>query len=145
MKMNILVDALFGLAMERFGFIGVFPLLCGVPLFLTIELTYIAMSLVKGREILLVASWRVGLSLVASMLFWQYIVNERPLGFPTKGLPNYIELGVMVLLDGVLYATRCRQALAGNVRKMKQLEHIAVAAMPIAAILLAFLFPRIPE
>ena len=143
--MKTVFDMLFDFAMECFGFIGVFPLLCGVPLLLAIELTYVAMSLVKGRKILLVASWRVCISLIVSMLVWQYIVNERPLGFPTKGLPNYIELGVMVLLDGVLYATRCRQALAGNVRKMKQLEHIAVAAMPIAAILLAFLFPRIPE
>lgn len=79
------------------------------------------------------------------MLFWQCIVNEHLLGFPTKGLPNYVELGIMVVLDGVIYAMRCRQALAGNVSKMRQLEHIAVAAMPIAAILLAFLFPYIPE
>ena len=128
------------------GFIfdcSIFAILLGVPTFVVMDLFYIIISVLRKRDVQIIYSLGDLIIIVLSIWIWGYIVYSHLLF--VKTMVNYIESGVIAMSACALYAIRCFYAYKGNLRKINLWQKISFVVIPVIAILLAILFPGIPE
>ena len=115
------------------------------PFFLIIETSYIVISIMQKRKIRLVLSWCDLPILCSSIAIWGYLVSLNLKCFPNKSLANLIEPGVLALYACVTYMIRCCYAFKGDSIRMERWRFISMTSIPLVAVLLALLFPCLPE
>ena len=130
---------------DDFFLLSISTIVFSLPLFLIIEAFYIVISSVHKRRIYLVLSWCDLPIICCSIAIWGYIVSINPMGFPCKSLANLIEPAIFTSVACVLYAIRCYHAFKGNLEGMDRWGKISAITVPFTAILLALLFPGLPE
>ena len=133
------------LLVDDFFLLSLAAIVYAIPLFIIVETVYVASSLVLKRQIQLVLSWTDFPTIVLSIALWGCLVEKMPWGISNKSLANLVEPGLFSALACVLYAIRCYCALTGNNGKMKVWEWVSVVAIPVVAVLMAFLFPCLSE
>lgn len=116
-----------------------------IPFFLVTEMAYLVVSHVARRRMRLVLSWLDFPTVCFSIAAWGFIVSAETIAFSHKSLANLIEPGIFTSLWVFLYAVRCYHAYKGNLGAANRWGRISAVAIPMTAILFAFLFPGLPE
>lgn len=143
--LGMIVGGVIILLVDDFFLLSLAAIVYAIPLFIIVETVYVASSLALKRKIRLVLSWVDCPTIVLSIALWGCLVEKMPWGVSNKSLANLIEPGLFSALACVFYAIRCYYALTGNNGKMKAWERVSFVAIPGVAVLMAFLFPCLPE
>lgn len=143
--LGMIVGGVIILLVDDFFLLSLAAIVYAIPLFIIVETVYVASSLALKRKIRLVLSWVDCPTIVLSIALWGCLVEKMPWGVSNKSLANLIEPGLFSALACVFYAIRCYYALTGNNGKMKAWERVSFVAIPVVAVLMAFLFPCLPE
>ena len=130
--------------LDEFGLIVFFPALLGLPLLFVVESSYVLVLIVKKKK--RTVSPFVEISVTAlSIWIWGVLVSINPFEWPTKSISNFMETGFISVIGCFLYAVRCWLSLKDGCPNLKLQRRVSFVVIPVVAILLAFLFPGLPE
>ncbi|MBR2679446.1 MAG: hypothetical protein IKE23_01550 [Exiguobacterium sp.] len=124
---------------------SIFSILCGIPLYIIVDATYLIACAIKKRTVHIVFSVLDPVVIIASIALWGCVAYFKPFPMLVKAMPNLMESGLLMVLYCAFLAVRCYHAFVGNVEKMTRWQWLSFTILPIVAVLLALFFPTLPE